>query len=199
MKHLWHLQALLLLQPSKGSNCSASTEHKINIFLISVPVPAEFPGFWLFEGDLYHPSAQGLKQETLKLHLSFFQAGFKPQTEQNCLKQAENPHFMDGPLRAAGISPISLHGTWLVVQVQPKLLGPWRREFSSPTMFPALENAEFVPENNRFREVSALGDSRTAQGVFSTSLGVTAEPDQMDQKHFQMKSLVSKLWISDLF
>lgn len=97
MKHLWHLQALLLLQPSKGSDCSANTEHNINIFLISVPVPAEFPGFWLFEGDLSHPSAQGLKQETLNPHPSFFQAESKPQTEQNCLKQAEKPHLWTDP------------------------------------------------------------------------------------------------------
>lgn len=56
---------------------------------------------------------------------------------------------MDRPLRAAGISPISL----LVVHVQPKLPGAWRREFSAsmmvlhvPSMFPALGNAGFVPE-----------------------------------------------------
>lgn len=75
--------------------------------------------------------------------------GSKAQIEQNCLKQAGKPHFMDKPLRATGISPISL----LVVHVQPKLPGPWRREVAAsmmvlhvPTVFPALGNAGFVPE-----------------------------------------------------
>lgn len=157
---------------------------EVRVFLLSVPVSAEAKASWAF-GCLRGILPTPLPRETgdpeppakpfpAPLASRLEKAGSKPQTEQNYLKQAGKPHFMDRALKKQEFLPSLFHGAWLVVHVQPKLPGTWRRGFSAatmvlhvPSMFPALGNVGFVPETlkttglGRAREVSALDDRKT--------------------------------------